>query len=473
MLAKENSGAARVKGEDRLLRETFSWIDVSRRMASEASAATALATASPVLCPSCGEHFRKPPSKSAPMTLACHHNICLECFDAVELATTTGDVRCPLCSGPAGTASLNRGLAIYAEEVYVALRKAAGEAVEADDILAEGLDVPAVFRVPLTNCREHVEQQLEYFCLKEMKALCGECLPGHAGHEVKHSQRDAAFLADKLRELVARCRVQSQALAAKSARINAAKDAMQRRADKSAVEFQESVTKLRGALVERRDQLIAEANAACEVYRKVLAAHAAEMGEAATEAKAAVAGVDAAKASGVPSQMAAAMDTASRVKKAVDTVEPVPRAPTVVDIVVNKDAIIQAINDCLRVRQLKVDGDGFVVAGQGLQHYKAGNDDAARAQNVVSVTIKDTQGVGIEDLFESDVGLRATATGAGAGAATVDVPLTVLNAEVAGGGRIDISYAVPAGENRDLTLTVLAFDEPIDIVGPYTVTCVH
>ncbi|MDR3738633.1 MAG: B-box zinc finger protein [Terracidiphilus sp.] len=122
--------------------------------------------ADPVCCPSCAEHFRKPPSGSVPMTLACCHNICGVCLEAMALA---GAPRCPICAAPAGEPVLNRGLAAYADEVYVAARE--GDA-EPEDVAVDEGTAPLI---PLSQCREHPDEALQFFCLTDMRVICGVC----------------------------------------------------------------------------------------------------------------------------------------------------------------------------------------------------------------------------------------------------------------------------------------------------------
>jgi len=73
----------------------------------------ATASATPVLCPSCHEHFRAPPHECAPHRLPCAHNVCLACMDTLVMSDELG---CPICSKPVEPHVVNLGLAAFAED---------------------------------------------------------------------------------------------------------------------------------------------------------------------------------------------------------------------------------------------------------------------------------------------------------------------------------------------------------------------
>lgn len=361
--------------------------------------------------------------------------------------------KCPMCGGEAGQSSVNRGLALFAEEVYVLSR---GPEAMLEERQAEGAETD-VDAVPITNCRTHPDQPLSRFCFTDMRALCDACAPSHPSpaHDVLSAASDAPALHARLAQLVQRCRDGAERLASASTGLRAAAVDVSARMELSCARIDASVTAVTSALTERQASLAAEATATSARHVTSLNQQRQELAQAAVSLTSAAAECEAAVAEGNPERLAAALAAAQQAKAHALALQRTPCAPTVVDVVVDREAIVAAMHSHLRVREVRVDFSAVSVSGPGTLSFAA-------AGNLVLVH---TAGAGVGgaalvDLLACDVTVEVlNEVGSSVG--------TLSSATLCDNGDVQIEYCVAEPLPGVVMLHVRLFDQTLS-GSPFT-----
>jgi len=347
-------------------------------------------TATPVICPSCGNHFRAAGTDNEPFTLSCAHSLCGECYHGIELAETP---TCPVCRKAFTSATPNHTLGEYAEAVYLAM---SGEGPSAEFVLdGEGNRVPRPPSPPRAPLSEE---------------------------EVKERDR----LKAEILHYAEICRKGAERFAAAAERAIKEKNRMIRLKDQSIEKLNADTDAFIAALEEHRDKYIAMARAEFERKKALLEPQMEDLKKQAAERAALVAAHKAAAAG-------AGGDESKAGEFQLPPPKIVPCVPPIVQIVTKLGSLIERIPTMIRVKETIFDAAKSTIEGPGLSRFVAGTSPAAAAANVFTVTCNDSEGNIIPWIEPFDVSVK------------LGSEPTEATAVVTAPGVLSVSYTVPAG----------------------------
>jgi len=368
-------------------------------------------TVAPVVCPSCGEHYRATYSKPAdaegepwyePHTLSCAHTLCGVCWQGVEVSETP---TCPVCRKAYTGSSVNTTLGDYSEQVYqIQVAQADGTIVE---LLGES----------------------------EAKAKAAS-----TGPSTPEEAAQLAALKAELLQLMEVCRNGAKRFSQAADRAALEKERLLRLKDESVAKVTADTDAYIKGMEEHRDKYIAMARAEFARKKALLEPQMEALKKQAAERAALVAAHNAAAA--------AAGGAGGEEGKAAEPFklpppEIVPCVPPVVVIVNKLKTLIDRIPSMIRVKEISVDASKSVVEGPGLTRFVAGESPAAAAQNVFTVTCNDQDGKLIEWIAPFDPLVKL-------GGEIIDPTVVVTSP-----GVLQITYTVPEGiATTQLAVTV-------------------